>query len=71
MTTTSQVVAAVNTCHLPIIVASVCPPAYPEEQLTFQAHLDRLEGDLQHRLRHLEEHGGMNVRDKNQLSCGQ
>ena len=40
----------------------------PEEQLTCQARLDRLEGDLQHRLRCLDEHGGMNLRDKNHLT---
>ena len=48
-----------------VIVASVRPPATPEEQDACQARLDRLEGDLQHRLRCLDEHGGMNVRDEN------
>ena len=53
-----------------VVVANVCPPANPEEQVTCQAHLDRLEGDLQHRLRCLDEHGGMNVRDENNRSRG-
>ena len=53
-----------------VIVAIVRPPANPEEQVTCQARLDRLEGDLQHRLRCLDEHGGMNVRDENNRSRG-
>ena len=54
-----------------VIVASVRPPANPEEQPTCQARLDRLEGDLQHRLRCLDEHGGMNLRDENHRNRGQ
>ena len=48
-----------------VIVASVRPPATPEEEAACQARLDRLEADLQHRLRCLDEHGGMNLRDDN------
>ena len=48
-----------------VVVASVRPPNTPEEQEACQARLTRLEGDLQHRLRCLNEHGGMNVRDEN------
>ena len=54
-----------------VIVASVRPPANPEEQLAYQVRLDRLEGDLQHRVRCLDEHGGMNVRDENYRRRGQ
>ena len=36
-----------------------------EEQPACQARLDRLEADLQHRLRGLNEHGGINIRDEN------
>ena len=45
-----------------VIVANVRPPATPEEQDACQARLDRLEGDLQHRLRCLDDHGGMNAK---------
>jgi hypothetical protein len=48
-----------------VIVASVRPPATPEEEAACHARLDRLEADLQHRLRCLYEHGGMNLRDDN------
>ena len=54
-----------------VIVASVRPPANPEEQLACQVRMDRLEGDLQHRVRCLDEHGGMNVRDENHRRRGQ
>ena len=54
-----------------VIVASVRPPTNPEEQLACQVRLDRLEGDLQHRVRCLDEHGGMNVRDENHRRRGQ
>ena len=47
------------------IVASVKPPSTPEEMQTSQAHLDRIEADLQHRLKCMDEHGGMNRRDEN------
>ena len=47
------------------IVASVRAPANPEEQESCQTRLDRLEGDLQHRLRCMDEHGGLNIRDEN------
>ena len=33
-----------------VVVASVRPPATPKEAAAGQASLDRLEGDLQHRL---------------------
>ena len=45
------------------IVASVKPSSTPEEVQTSQAHLDRIEADLQHRLRCMDEEGGMNRRD--------
>ena len=48
------------------IVASVKPPSTPEEVQTSKAHLDRIEGDLQHRLRCMDEDGGMNRRDGNE-----
>ena len=48
------------------IVASVKPPSTPEEAQTSQAHLDRIEADLQHRLRCMDEDGGMNRRDENE-----
>ena len=41
-----------------------------EEELACQVRLDRLEGDLQHRLRCLDEHGGMNIRDENHRMRG-
>ena len=47
------------------------PPANYEEQQACQARLDRLEVDLQYRLRCLDEHGGMNVRDENHRRRGQ
>ena len=46
------------------IVASVKHPSTPEEIPACQARLDSLEGDLQHRLRCLSEHGGMCIRDE-------
>ena len=46
------------------IVASVKPPSTPEEIPACQGRLDSLEGDLQHRLRCLSEHGGMCIRDE-------
>ena len=48
------------------IVASVKPPSTPEEVQSSQAHLDRIEGDLQHRLKCMDEQGGMNRRDENE-----
>jgi hypothetical protein len=48
-----------------VIVASVRPPATQEEEAACQARLYRLEADLQHRLRFLDEHGFMNLRDDN------
>ena len=47
-----------------VVVASVKPPSIPEEIPACQARLDRLEGDLQHRLRCMSENGGMNIRDE-------
>ena len=54
-----------------VVVASVRPPATLEEQPACQARLDRLEADLQHRLRCLTEHGGINIRDENLRRPGQ
>ena len=54
-----------------LVIVIVRPLANPEEQLSCQARLDRLEGDLQHRLRCLDEHGGMNLRDENHRNRGQ
>ena len=42
------------------VVASVKPPSSPEEIPACQAGLDRLEGDLQHRLRCMSEHKRLN-----------
>ena len=53
-----------------VVVASVRPPATLEEQPACQARLDRLEADLQHRLRCMNEQGGMNIRDENQRRPG-
>ena len=47
------------------IIGSVKPPATPEEEPVCQARLDRLEADMQHRLRCMSESGGMNLRDEN------
>ena len=47
------------------IVASVNPPSTPEEIPACQARLDRLEGDLQVRMRCMTENGGMCIRDEN------
>ena len=53
-----------------VIVASVKPPATPEEAPACQARLDRLEGDLQHRLRCMSENGGMSIRDETKRRRG-
>jgi hypothetical protein len=47
------------------IIGSVKPPATPEEEPVCQARLDRLEADMQHRLRCMSERGGMDIRDEN------
>ena len=47
------------------VMGSVKPPATPEEEPACQVRLDRLEGDLQKRLRCMQENGGMNIRDEN------
>ena len=49
-----------------VVVTSVRPAATVSEQPACQARLDRREADLQHRLRCMNEHGGMNIRDENQ-----
>ena len=46
------------------IMGSVRPPATPEEEPACQIRLDRLEADLQKRLRCMKENGGMNIRDE-------
>ena len=56
-----------NTCMANfrlVVVASVRPPTSPEEEISCQEHLDRIEADLQTRLRCMSENGGMNVRDE-------
>ena len=56
-----------NTCMANfrlVVVASVRPPSSPEEEPSCQDHLDRIEADLQKRLRCMSENGGMNVRDE-------
>ena len=53
-----------------VIVASVKPPQTPEEVPACQARLDRLEGDLQHRLRCMSENGGMSLRDETKRRRG-
>ena len=50
--------------HLQVI-ASVRPPTTPEEEAACLTRLDRLEADMQHRLRCMQENGGMNMRDEN------
>ena len=50
--------------HLQVI-ASVRPPATPEQEQDCLFRLDRLEADMQHRLRCMSESGGMNIRDEN------
>jgi hypothetical protein len=52
-------------CRL-TIVATVKPPSAPEVIQTSQAHLDRIEADRQHRLRCIDEDGGMNIIDENE-----
>ena len=59
--------ANLNTCmdiFRLAVVASVRPPSSPEEEEASQTHLDRIEADLQKRLRCMFENGGMNVRDE-------
>ena len=46
------------------IIASVRPPATPEQELACRTRLDRLEGDMQHRLHCMQEHGGLNIRNE-------
>ena len=53
-----------------VTVASVKPPQTPEEAPACQARLDRLEGDLQHRLRCMSENGGMRLRDETKRQRG-
>ena len=50
--------------HLQVI-GSVRPPATPEVEPACLSRLDRLEADMQHRLRCMTENGGMNIRDEN------
>ena len=47
------------------VIASVRPPSTPEEELACHTRLDRLEADMQHRLRCMKENGGMCIRDEN------
>ena len=47
------------------VIASVRPPATPEQEQDCLVRLDRLEADMQHRLRCMSESGGMNIRDEN------
>ena len=48
-----------------VVIGSVRPPATPEEELACRQRLDRLEADMQHRLRCMQENGGMCLRDEN------
>ena len=48
-----------------VVIASVRPPATPEEEPACHQRLDDLEADMQHRLRCMKENGGMNIRDEN------
>ena len=50
--------------HLQVI-ASVRPPMIPEQEQVCLSRMDRLEADMQHRLRCMSESGGMNIRDEN------
>ena len=47
------------------VIGSVRPPATPEEEPACLSRLDRLEADMQHRMRCMTENGGMNIRDEN------
>jgi hypothetical protein len=47
------------------VIATVRPPATPEEEPACRLRLDRLEADMQHRLRCMQESGGLNIRDEN------
>ena len=47
------------------VIASVRPPATPEEEPACLRRLDRLEADKQHRLRCMSESGGLKIRDEN------
>ena len=47
------------------VIASVKPPATTEEERSCRQRLDNLEADMQHRLRCMQESGGMNIRDEN------
>ena len=47
------------------VIASVRPPATQEEEPACRQRLDRLEADMQHRLRCMQENGGLNIRDEN------
>ena len=40
-------------------------PATPEEEPACRQRLDNLEADMQHRLRCMQESGGINIRDEN------
>ena len=48
----------------------VRPPQTPEEAPACQARLDRLDGDLQHRLHCMSENGGMSLCDKTKRQRG-
>ena len=47
------------------VIASVSPPATPEQEQDCLNRLDRLKADMQHRLSCMSESGGMNIRDEN------
>ena len=47
------------------VIATVRPPATPEEEPACRLRVDRLEADMQHRLRCMQESGGLNIRDEN------
>jgi hypothetical protein len=46
------------------VVDSVRPPSSPEEEISCQEYLYRIEADLQKRLRCMSENGCRNVRDE-------
>ena len=48
-----------------VVIGSVRPPSTPEEEQACRQRLDRLEADMQHRLRCMQENGGMCIRDEN------
>ena len=64
LTKKEELSACLESFHLQVI-GSVRPPATPEEEPACLSRLDRLEADMQHRMKCMAENGGMNIRDEN------